>query len=178
MLSGVVQGRFLSMICAMLSPKRVLEIGTFTGYSALCLAKGLAPEGVLHTIECDDELEDLIREGIARAGETERIVLHIGDAIDVIPQIDEIFDLIFIDGDKREYITYYKAAMTKLRPGGFILADNVLWDGKVLEEPLPQDAQTQGIVAFNAYVEADSSVENVLLPFRDGLMVVRKSTTI
>jgi len=174
MLSGVVLGSFLSMVSAMLTPKRILEIGTFTGYSALCLAKGLTQDGVLHTIECNDEWEELIREGFFRAGLTERIVLHIGDAVEVIPHINEVFDLVFIDGDKREYMVYYEAAMDKLRPGGFILADNVLWDGKVLEESIPRDAQTQGIAAFNDHVQADPRVENVLLPFRDGLMIVRK----
>ncbi|MCL2726752.1 MAG: O-methyltransferase [Bacteroidales bacterium] len=174
MLSGVVLGRFLSMVGVMLTPGRVLEIGTFTGYSALCLAKGMGPDGVLHTIECNDEWEELIRQGFSRAGLAERIVLHIGDAVAVIPQINETFDLVFIDGDKREYIAYYEAAMDKLRPGGFILADNVLWDGKVLNEPLPRDAQTQGIAAFNDHVQADPRVENVLLPLRDGLMMVRK----
>ena len=174
MLSGWAQGRFLTMMSAMLSPKRVLEIGTFTGYSALCLAKGLAPGGILHTIECNDELEEFIREAVAKAGKTEQIVLHIGDALSLIPQIDEIFDLVFIDGDKREYVAYYEAAMPKLRIGGFIVADNVLWDGKVLQEPLPQDAQTQGIIAFNTHVQTDPRVENVLLPLRDGVMVVQK----
>jgi len=174
MLSGAVQGRFLAMISAMLTPKRILEIGTFTGYSALCLAKGLAPDGVLHTIECNDELEELIREGIARAGESERITVHIGDAVKIVPQIGETFDLVFIDGDKREYIAYYEVAMDALRSGGFILADNVLWDGKVLEEPRPCDAQTEGIASFNAYIQADPRVENVLLPLRDGLMIAKK----
>ena len=174
MLSGVVQGRFLSMVSAMLSPRRILEIGTFTGYSALCLAKGLAPDGILHTIERNDELEDMIRQSIACAEEGERIVLHIGDALEVIPRLNEVFDLIFIDGDKRDYLAYYEVAISTLRSGGFILADNVLWDGKVLEEPHPRDACTQGIVAFNAHVQADLRVENVLLPLRDGLMVVRK----
>jgi len=174
MLSGMVQGRLLSMISAMLIPRRILEIGTFTGYSALCLSKGLARDGLLHTIERNDEWEDLIRQAITRAGETARIILHIGDALNIIPQIDERFDLVYIDGDKREYIAYYEAALSKLRPGGFILADNVLWDGKVLEEPQPHDHQTQGIVSFNKCVQADSRVENVLLPLRDGLMVVRK----
>ena len=178
MLAGVVHGAFLSMVSAMLTPRRILEIGTFTGYSALALAKGLAPDGVLHTIERNDELEALIREGISKAGETERIVLHIGDAVAVIPQLDEVFDLIYIDGDKREYAAYYEIAMTKLRPGGFILADNVLWGGKVLEEPLPRDTHTQGVADFNARVQADPRVEHVLLPLRDGLMVVRKLSTI
>ena len=174
MLTGVVQGRLLTMVSVMLAPKRILEIGTFTGYSALCLAKGLAPQGVLHTIEKDDELEDLIREGIAVGKADGRIVLHIGDALQVIPHLDETFDLVYIDGDKREYIAYYQAVMPTLRQGGFILADNVLWDGKVLEDPLPPDPFTQGIAAFNALVQADPQVENVLLPLRDGLMMVRK----
>ena len=174
MLSGLVQGRFLSMVSAMLTPKKILEIGTFTGYSALCLAKGLAPEGMLHTIECNDELEELIRQGISKAGRTEQIVLHIGDALNLIPQMDDLFDLVYIDGDKREYVAYYEASMSKLRLGGFVLADNALWDGKVLEEPLPKDAQTQGIAAFNAHVQVDSRVENVLLPLCDGVMLVRK----
>jgi len=174
MLTGAVLGRFLTMVSTMLLPKRILEIGTFTGYSALCLAKGLATGGLLHTIERNDELEDLIREGIAKAGQADRVVLHIGDANQIIPQMDELFDLVFIDGDKREYTAYYEAAMTKVRPGGFILADNVLWDGKVLEEPLSLDAHTQGITTFNAHVQADPRVENVLLTLRDGLMMIRK----
>ena len=174
MLSGLVQGRFLTMVSAMLAPKHILEVGTFTGYSALCLAKGLAPDGILHTIECNDELEALIRQAFAKAGRTDQIVLHIGNAVTLIPQMDETFDLVFIDGDKREYTAYYEAAMPKLRSGGFIVADNVLWDGKVLEDPFPQDAQTQGIAAFNAHIHADPRVENVLLPLRDGVMVVRK----
>ena len=174
MLTGVVQGRLLTMISAMLAPKRILEIGTFTGYSAICLSKGLAPGGVLHTIERNDELEELIYKGISIAGQAEQIVLHIGDAVEIIPHMDETFDLVYIDGDKREYIAYYEASLDKLRTGGFILADNVLWDGKVLEEPLPCDAQTQGITAFNAHIQADPRVENVLLPLRDGLMMARK----
>jgi len=174
MLSGPVLGRFLSMISAILAPKRILEIGSFTGYSALCLANGLGPEGVLHTIECNDELEDLIREAINRSGKKEQIVLHIGDALALMPHINETFDLVFIDGDKREYAAYYEVIMTKLRVGGIILADNVLWDGKVLEDPLSTDSQTQGIAAFNAKVQEDQRVENVLLPLRDGLMMIRK----
>ncbi|MCL2738584.1 MAG: O-methyltransferase [Bacteroidales bacterium] len=174
MLSGPVLGKFLSMISSILAPKRILEIGSFTGYSALCLAKGLGPEGVLHTIECNDELEDLIREAIDRSGKRAQMVLHIGDALALIPHIDETFDLVFIDGDKREYAAYYEVAVAKLRVGGIILADNVLWDGKVLEEPLSPDLQTQGIAAFNAKVQADPRVENLLLPLRDGLMMIRK----
>ena len=174
MLSGVVLGNFLSMVSAMISPKRVLEIGTFTGYSALCLSKGLAPDGVLHTIESNDELEELIRESISFAGKSNQIVLHIGDACSIIGEINETFDLVFIDGDKREYISYYEASIAKLRRGGFILVDNVLWDGKVLGEPLFLDAQTVSITAFNNHVQSDLKVENVLLPIRDGLMLIRK----
>ena len=174
MLSGPIQGRFLSIISSMLSPKRILEIGSFTGYSALCLSKGLAPDGILHTIECNDELEDLIRQAINLSGQKDQIILHIGNALTVIPTLNETFDLIFIDGDKREYPAYYDLVMPKLRVGGILLADNVLWDGKVLEQPIPSDLHTQGIASFNAKVQADPRVENVLLPFRDGLMMVRK----
>ena len=174
MLSGVVQGRFLTMISQMLRPSCIVEIGTFTGYSALCLAQGLAEGGVLHTIECDDELEDLIREALAMAGCSEQVVLHIGEALKLIPQISGPYDLVFIDGDKREYTAYYEAVLPRLRSGGYILADNVLWDGKVLDASLCTDAQTKAIVAFNQYVQSDPRVENVLLPLRDGLMMIRK----
>ena len=174
MLSGVVQGRFLTMISQMLRPSCIVEIGTFTGYSALCLAQGLAEGGVLHTIECDDELEDLIREALAMAGCSEQVVLHIGEALKLIPQISGPYDLVFIDGDKREYTAYYEAVLPRLRSGGYILADNVLWDGKVLDASLCTDAQTKAIVAFNQYVQTDPRVENVLLPLRDGLMMIRK----
>ncbi|MCL1974436.1 MAG: O-methyltransferase [Bacteroidetes bacterium] len=177
MLSGPIQGRFLEMISAMLAPGRILEIGTFTGYSALCLAKGLGMDGVLHTIECNDEYEELIREAISRSGRQEQIVLHIGDALSLIPKMDELFDLVYIDGDKSEYIAYYEAVMPKVRPGGIIMVDNVLWGGKVLEEPLPTDARTREMAAFNAKVQADPRVENVLLPFRDGLMMIRKKAS-
>ncbi|MDR2585412.1 MAG: O-methyltransferase [Prevotellaceae bacterium] len=175
MLSGWVLGRFLTMVSAMVAPKRILEIGTFTGYSAICLARGLAPDGILHTVERDDELADLICQALEKAGLRERIKLHIGDAIKICPQIDEIFDLIYIDGDKREYVDYYEVAMAKLRPGGFILADNVLWGGSVLDEEfVPKDNRARGIAEFNAHIQADPRVENVLLPLRDGLMIVRK----
>ena len=174
MLSGAVQGRFLSMISQMLQPSCILEIGTFTGYSALCLARGLAVDGVLHTIECDDELEDLIREALAMAGCTQQVVLHIGEALKLIPQIPGPYDLVFIDGDKREYPAYYEAVLPRLRSGGYILADNVLWDGKVLDASLCKDAQSRAIAAFNQQVQSDPRVENVLLPLRDGLMMIRK----
>jgi Predicted O-methyltransferase len=174
MLSGAVQGRFLTMISQMLKPSCIVEIGTFTGYSALCLAKGLAEGGFLHTIEHDDELEDLIREALAMAGCSQQVVLHIGEALQLIPQIPGPYDLVFIDGDKREYTAYYEAVLPRLRSGGYILADNVLWDGKVLDASLCTDAQSKAIAAFNQQVQSDPRVENVLLPLRDGLMMIRK----
>ena len=174
MLSGAVQGRFLTMISQMLKPSCIVEIGTFTGYSALCLAKGLAEGGLLHTIECNDELEDLIREALVMAGCSQEVVLHIGEALKLIPQIPGPYDLVFIDGDKREYTAYYEAVLPRLRSGGYILADNVLWDGKVLDASLCTDAQSKAIAAFNQHVQFDPQVENVLLPLRDGLMMIRK----
>ncbi len=174
MLSGHLQGKLLEQISCMLRPQRILEIGTFTGYSALCLAKGLADNGILHTIERNDELQEISSSFFARSAFASRIQPHIGDALQIIPTLDEIFDLVYIDGDKREYCEYYHAVFDHLRPGGFILADNVLWDGKVVETPTPTDAQTQGIIEFNNLVQADCRVENVLLSLRDGLLIIRK----
>jgi len=174
MLSGHLQGRLLSMVSQMLSPRRILEIGAFTGYATLCLAQGLAPDGILHTIERNDELEDICRKFIQRSRHAQQIQLHIGDALEVIPTLDETFDLVFIDGDKREYTDYFYAVIDKVRAGGFIIADNVLWDGKVLEKPTANDAQTQGIIKFNETVQRDVRVENLLLSLRDGLMICRK----
>jgi len=174
MLSGHLQGRLLSMVSQMLSPRRMLEIGTFTGYATLCLAQGLAPDGLLHTIERNDELEDICRQFFNRSRYAQQIQLHIGNAPEVIPTLDEVFDLVFIDGDKREYPDYFYAVVDKVRSGGFIIADNVLWDGKVIEEPPVNDAQTQGIIRFNDIIQQDARVENLLLPLRDGLMLCRK----
>jgi len=174
MLSGHLQGRLLGMISRMLSPRRILEIGAFTGYSTLCLAQGLTPDGILHTIEHNDELEDVCNKFIRRSRYAQQIQLHIGKALEVIPALAETFDLVFIDGDKREYTDYFYAVIDKVRSGGFIIADNVLWDGKVIEEPVANDAQTQGIIRFNDLVQRDSRVENLLLPLRDGLMICRK----
>lgn len=174
MLSGHLQGQFLSTISQMLRPQRILEIGTFTGYATLCLAKGLAPDGLIDTIERNDELEDTILRFFERSAYRQQLRLHIGKALEVIPELNETYDLVFMDGDKREYVEYYHSVFNKVRPGGFIIADNVLWDGKVVEEPLPRDAQTRGILEFNTTVNNDMRVENLLLPLRDGLMIVRK----
>lgn len=173
MLSGNVQGQFLKMVCRMAGAKRVLEIGTYTGYAAISMAMGLETDGLLHTIDINDEIEDFTREYIARSGFEKQIRFHVGDACKIIPELDEIFDVVFIDADKREYLDYYKQVFDKVRPGGIILADDVLWDGKVLETD-SNDAQTRGIIAFNDYVRADERVEKVMLPLRHGLLMIRK----
>lgn len=174
MLSGHLQGKLLEQISYMIRPLRILEIGTFTGYATLCLAKGLPAGGTLHTIERNDELHGIASAFIARSPQAGKIKMHTGDALQIIPTIDEIFDLVYIDGDKREYCAYYHAALGKVRSGGFLLADNVWWDGKVTATPAPADKQTQEIRAFNELVQTDRRVENVWLPLRDGLMIIRK----
>lgn len=173
MLSGNCVGKLLSFISTMLKPQHILELGTFTGYSAICLAEGLAENGTLDTLEINDELEDLIREGFAKAGLDKKIHLHFGDAKKIIPSLDYKFDLVYIDANKREYIEYFNLVIDKMNSGGFIIADNVLWDGKVYDEKPSQDAQTQGILKFNEFVAADPRVENVILPLRDGLNLIR-----
>lgn len=173
MLSGHLQGVILEMISKMIRPLMILEIGTFTGYSAICMAKGLQPGGLLHTIEIDDELVPIAQEFFRKSEFCESIRQHEGSALDIVPKLGEQFDLVFIDGDKREYIDYYKLVLPFVNVGGFILADNVLWDRKVLEENA-KDAQTRGIIDFNLYVHNDPAVENVLLPIRDGIMLLRK----
>ncbi|QHL87355.1 methyltransferase [Nibribacter ruber] len=175
MLSGHLQGRVLAMISQMLRPQRILEIGTYTGYSALCLAEGLAEDGVLHTIDVNDELEDMVRSYIAQAGLEEKIQMHIGQAADVIPKLKETWDLVFIDADKKSNALYYEMVLDKVRPGGFILADNVLWSGKVVEKFRPKlDKDTEMVLDFNQLVYQDPRVENLLLPIRDGILVARK----
>ncbi|MBP5302508.1 MAG: O-methyltransferase [Bacteroidales bacterium] len=174
MLSGPYQGSLISFISELARPASILELGVFTGYSTICLEKGLREGGVIHAVEINDELEDLIREGYRRAGIEDRVQLHFGDAKQIIPQLDCLFDLVYIDANKREYPDYYRLVFDKVAPGGIILADNVLWDGKVLQEPMPQDAQTRGIAEFNDIVAADSRVENFILPVRDGLSIIRK----
>ena len=178
MLSGPVQGRFLKMIVEMCGARRVLELGSFTGYSGICLASGLPEDGHLDTLEINDELEDLILEGFSRAGLRERISLHIGDCLETLKRFREKgrepYDLVFIDANKRDYPEYYEIVFDLVRPGGWILADNVLWDGKVALDPLPQDRQTLGIDSFNRRVASDPRVESVIIPIRDGLNLIHK----
>lgn len=178
MLSGPVQGRFLKMIVEMCGARRVLELGSFTGYSGICLASGLPEDGHLDTLEINDELEDLILEGFSRAGLRERISLHIGDCLETLKRFREEgrepYDLVFIDANKRDYPEYYELVFDLVRPGGWILADNVLWDGKVALDPMPQDRQTLGIDNFNRRVASDPRVESVIIPIRDGLNLIHK----
>ncbi len=174
MLSGHLQGKILEMFSRMIRPDQILEIGTFTGYSAICLARGLKKGGRLHTIEIDDELESIARKYFIKAGLSDKIVEHIGPAVEIIPDLDTTFDLVFLDADKLEYCSYFDLVFDKLRPGGFILADNVLWNGKVLETPPTKDSQTKGIIRFNEKIKNDSRVSQVILPIRDGLMLIRK----
>ena len=174
MLSGHLQGKILEMLSKMIRPEKILELGTYTGYSAICLAKGLQENGKLYTIEINDELEDIITKYIDKANLTEKIKLHFGDARSIIPEINEQFDLVFIDADKREYLEYYNLVFDFVRPGGFILADNVLWSGKVIELEEPDDEYTKGIFDFNKFLKSDDRVEKVILPLRDGLTLIRK----
>lgn len=174
MLSGKVQGKFLEMIVRMIQPARILEIGTFTGYSAIAMAKGLPENGKIITLEVNPEMEIFIKKFIKKSGLENKIELLIGDAVELIPKMKEEFDLVFIDADKEQYIDYYNLSMEKLKPGGFIIADNVLWSGKVLESDRKSDKETKGIKAFNDFVAKDSRVEQVILSVRDGLLLVRK----
>ncbi|RLD60860.1 MAG: methyltransferase [Bacteroidetes bacterium] len=174
MLSGHLQGEILKMISYMIKPTNILEIGTFTGYSAICLAKGLRTKGKIFTIDINDEIADFTKSFLNKSIFKDKIVFHVGDAINIIPEIDEKFDLVFIDADKREYLDYYKLIFDKVNKGGFIIADNVLWDGKVVEKVDKNDKQTQGLLEFNDFVHNDNRVENVMFPIRDGLMIMRK----
>ena len=173
MCSGHLQGRLLAMITAMIRPRRVLELGTFTGYSALCLAETLPEEGRVHTVEVDDEMEEELLELFATSPGGDRIELHIGDALEVIPTLDEDWDLVYIDANKRDYKRYLDLLMPRLRKGTFIIADNTLWDGKVLDLEKNHDAQTLALDEFNAYVAAHPRLESVILPLRDGLTLLR-----
>lgn len=172
MLSGHHQGAFLQMLSHMAQPKQILEIGTYTGYSAICLAQGLKEGGTLHTIDINEELEDLTKEFFQKAGIQDKVKQYVGNALEIIPEIDETFDLVFIDADKVNYSNYYDLVLPKLKPGGIILADNVLWSGKVVEDA--SDKSTDAIKAFNKKVAEDDRVENVLVPIRDGVLMVRK----
>ncbi len=174
MLSGHVQGRALSMISHMIRPKRILELGTFTGYSALCLAEGLAKDGQLVTIEHNDELEETIRRNLSRSSLCNLIELFIGDCKSELKKIEGPFDLVFIDADKREYCTYLELVYPLVPVGGFILADNTLWDGHIIDPAYNKDKQTLGLRAFNDQLAADDRFEQVILPLRDGLTIIRK----
>lgn len=174
MLSGHLQGRILKMFCRMLRPRRVLEIGTYTGYATLCMAEGMEKEALIHTLEINDEMEDFIMKYLSRSPHKEKVRVHFGDAMEIIPRLDEVFDLVFIDADKRLYSAYYDLVFPKVRSGGLILADNTLWDGKVVEEVHPSDKQTVGILAFNEKIKQDDRVEKVILPLRDGLTMIWK----
>lgn len=193
MLSGAVLGRFLNFVVQMTGASSILELGAFTGYSAICLASALGPDGHLDTLEINDELEDLILEGFERAGVADRITLHIGDCKETLAKLKGqdsmtahiahedceadakgMYDLVYIDANKREYCEYYDLVFDMVRPGGWILADNVLWDGKVCLDPLPQDKQTVGIARFNDMIINDPRVESVILPLRDGLNLIHK----
>ena len=175
MASGHLQGRMLKMLVRMIRPRRLLELGTFSGYSALSMAEGLEDGAELHTVEVFDELEDFLRQWIGGSPWADRIHLHIGDALDIVPRMDMVWDMVFVDADKRHYADYYRMLMPRIRPGGYLIADNTLWYGHVLEQhPRESDLQTRGIQAFNDMVAADPHVEKVILPLRDGLTVIRK----
>jgi predicted O-methyltransferase YrrM len=172
MLSGHLQGLFLEMITRMQQPKRILEIGTYTGYSGICLAKGLADDGILYTIDVNEELQPMVEQYFAKAGLSKKVKQLIGDAREIIPTLNETFDLVFIDADKVNYSTYYDLVFDKVRTGGYIIADNVLWSGKVLLEK--KDKDTIAIDSYNKKVQADNRVETFILPLRDGLNIARK----
>lgn len=173
MMSGHLQGRILKMLCRMIQPKMILELGTFSGYSALCLAEG-SDDATIHTIEHNDELEEMIQHFFSESDYKNRIKLHIGDALEIIQTLDEVFDLVFIDADKRQYLEYYEAVLPKVRKGGFIFADNTLWAGKVVQPLQQNDKQTEAILKFNDFIANDQRVEKVILPLRDGLTILMK----
>lgn len=174
MISGPVQGKFLEMISKLLRPDRILEIGTYTGYSAICLAKGLAEKGKIITIEINDELKGIYNHFFEKAGLEKKIESITGDAVRIIPGLEEEFDLVFIDGEKEQYSEYYRLVLPKLKPGGLMIVDNVLWDGKVIKEEFRNETATKAIKNFNGLITNDVTVENILLPLRDGLMLIRK----
>jgi caffeoyl-CoA O-methyltransferase len=175
MLSGHLQGAILQAVSCMIRPKRVLEIGTYTGYSAICLAKGLTTDGILHTIDINEELKDMCFRYFCKAGLEDKIKQHIGKAAEIIPHLDESFDLVFIDADKQNYSLYYDLVFDKVRVGGFILADNVLYDGEVVLPDSEQSKNARALHAYNQKIKADGRVEHVLLPVRDGIMITRKT---
>ena len=173
MLTGHIQGQFLRLISLLVSPRKILEVGTFTGYGALCMAEGLVVDGELHTIEANPEMEHIIRKYIELTGNTDRIHLHREDALKLLPTLKGPWDLVFIDAAKQDYLQYYNYIIDKVRPGGLIIADNVLWSGKVINQRA-EDADAAVLHAFNQKIQADERVENLLLPLRDGIMIIRK----
>jgi predicted O-methyltransferase YrrM len=173
MTSGHYQGKLLEIISMMIRPDTILEIGTFTGYSAICLSRGLKPGGKLITIESNDELTDFAHSYFCRAGVESKITQLTGNALEIIPGLDQEFDLVFLDGDKREYTEYFRLIFTKVKPGGFIIADNTLWGGKALEQE-KNDPQTKGIIKFNEMIKNNDIVEKIILPVRDGLTIIHK----
>lgn len=174
MCSGHVQGRLLKMLTTMINPRRALELGAFTGYSTLCIAEGLEDGAVLDSIEIDDELADELTERFGKAGYADRIRLHIGDALEILDRIEGMWDMVFMDANKRNYPEYYELILPRLRPGGYLIADNTLWDGKVASVPPPTDGQSVGIMKFNDMVVDDPRVEVCMIPLRDGLTIVRR----
>lgn len=174
MLSGHLQGRFLRLLSTLLAPKLVLDIGTFTGYSALCLAEGLSSQGLIHTIDIKTQLAPMVDRYVHKAGFKERIHQHLAPALDMIPRIPGTFDLVFIDADKQNYCNYFDLVLDRVRPGGLIIADNVLWSGKVLAPEAEQDGETRGLAQYARKVKQDRRVENLLLPLRDGLLISRR----
>jgi predicted O-methyltransferase YrrM len=174
MLSGHIQGLFLKAISAMIKPKHVLEIGTFTGYSSICLAEGLQEGGLVHTIDINEELLPMVKRYVSEAGLEKKVKTYTGNALELIPKMNDVFDLVFIDADKKNYVNYYNLVFDKVRKGGFILADNVLWSGKVIEKVKKSDEETMGIMNYNEMITKDERVENVIIPMRDGVMIARK----
>lgn len=174
MLSGPYQGRVLSMLSKLIQPKMILELGTYTGYSTLCLAEGLHPDGEINTIDINEELVDFQRNYFDKSGYGEQIIQHIGHALDIIPNLDKTFDLVFIDADKPNYVNYFHLIIDKLRSGGILLSDNVLWHGKIIEKLNPKDVSTKAVLEYNSLLKEDSRIETVLLPIRDGLTISRR----
>jgi predicted O-methyltransferase YrrM len=174
MASGQLQGQFLSLVSKMIRPRRILEIGTFTGYSAICLAEGLTDDGILHTVEVNEEYEDRIQRYFSESADGQKIMLHIGDAKELVPTLNEEWDLVFIDAEKTDYQAYYDLVFPQVRKNGFMLIDNTLWNSKVVHEVRHNDHDTQAVMAFNDRVQRDPRVRNLLMPFRDGLMIIEK----
>ena len=178
MLSGHLQGRFLSIISKLIKPKKILEIGTYTGYSAICMAEGLIDNGIIHTIDINEELVSIQKKYFKKTKTTNSIIQHVGDAKEVIGKIDETFDMVFLDADKENYIEYYNLCIDKVRSGGLIIADNVLWTGKVIDPESYDDELTQYLIDFNKIIAKDNRVENIILPLRDGLnIIIKKENT-